>query len=141
MHRERKTYTVYIMGSLSGTLYVGMTSKLNARVFEHKFHRVEGFTDKYEVERLLHSESFDDVHKAINREKQLKGWRRSKKIALIESLNPHWLDLSREWFPWMTPSGTNRDGSTLLDIRFAYVRSAQHDKSREMSEGQEREKK
>jgi putative endonuclease len=93
MPRERKTYW--------GTLYIGMTSNLHKRVFEHKFHRLEGFTDKYKVERLLYWESFDEVQKAINREKQLKGWRRSKKIALIETLNPHWLDLAREWFPWM----------------------------------------
>jgi putative endonuclease len=89
------------MGSLSGTLYIGMTGNLHKRVFEHKFHRIEGFTDKYQAERLLYWESFDDVQKAINREKQLKGWRRSKKIALIESANPHWLDLAREWYPWM----------------------------------------
>jgi putative endonuclease len=104
MPGERRTYCVYIMGSLSGTLYIGMTGNLNKRVFEHKFHRIEGFTDKYKVERLLYWESSDDVHKAINREKQLKGWRRSKKIALIQSLNPHWLDFAREWFPWMTSS-------------------------------------
>src|SRR5271157_1676761 len=109
---ERKTYYVYIMGSLSGTLYIGMTSKLHARTFEHKFHRVEGFTDKYRVERLLYSESFDAVHRAINREKQLKGWRRSKKIALIEYRNPQWLDLARGWFPWMTGSCESRGPST-----------------------------
>ena len=90
MPNERKTYSVYIMGSLSGTLYMGMTSNLHRRVFQHKFHRIEGFTDQYQVERLLYYESFDEVVRAINREKQLKGWRRSKKIALIESLNPHW---------------------------------------------------
>jgi len=101
MPRERKTYSVYIMGSLSGTLYIGMTSNLHKRVFQHKFHRIEGFTDQYQVERLLYYESFDEVVRAINREKQLKGWRRSKKIALIESLNPHWVDLARGWFPWM----------------------------------------
>lgn len=104
MMRERKSYCVYIMGSFSGTLYIGMTSNLHNRVFEHKFHRAEGFTDKYNVERLLHSESFDEVVRAINREKQLKGWRRSKKIALIESFNPHWLDLARDWYPWMKNS-------------------------------------
>ena len=98
-------YCVYIMGSLSGTLYIGMTGNLHKRVFEHKFHRIEGFTDKYQVERLLYRESFDEAQKAINREKQLKGWRRSKKIALIEAVNPHWLDLAREWYPWMTDSG------------------------------------
>jgi putative endonuclease len=89
MTNERKTYSVYIMGSLSGTLYIGMTGNLHGRVFQHRFHRIEGFTDSYEVERLLYWESFDEVARAINREKQLKGWRRSKKIALIESLNPH----------------------------------------------------
>ncbi|MEP6643094.1 MAG: GIY-YIG nuclease family protein [Acidobacteriaceae bacterium] len=81
------------MGSLSGTLYVGMTGNLHKRVFDHKFHRIEGFTTKYEVERLLYWESFDNVSRAIDREKQLKGWRRSKKIALIESVNRQWMDL------------------------------------------------
>jgi putative endonuclease len=103
---------MYIMGSLSGTLYIGMTGNLRKRVFEHKFHCIEGFTDKYQVERLLYRESFDEVHKAISREKQLKGWRRSKKIALIESVNPHWLDLAHEWFPWITDSGGSRGPST-----------------------------
>ena len=99
-HAPRRYY-VYIMGSLSGTLYIGMTNNLHKRAFEHKFHRIEGFTDKYEVERLLYWESFDEVVKAINREKQLKGWRRSKKIALIQSMNPSRMDLAREWYPWM----------------------------------------
>jgi len=101
MPRDRKTYSVYIMASQSGTLYIGMTGNLRKRVFEHKFHRIEGFTDKYRVERLVYWESSDEVVKAINREKQLKGWRRSKKIALIQSMNPSWVDLAREWYPWM----------------------------------------
>ena len=101
------------MGSLSGTLYVGMTGNLHKRVFDHKFHRIEGFTTKYEVERLLYWESFDDVSRAINREKQLKGWRRSKKIGLIEGTNRQWMDLSREWYPWMKEDRGNRDASTL----------------------------
>lgn len=92
------------MGSLSGTLYVGMTGNLHKRVFEHKFHRMDGFTDSYDVERLLYWESFDDVHKAIAREKQLKGWRREKKAALVRLFNPHWQDLAREWYPWMKES-------------------------------------
>lgn len=112
MTNGRKTYSVYIMGSLSGTLYIGMTGNLHRRVFEHKFHRIEGFTDRYQVERLQYWESFDEVAQAINREKQLKGWKRAKKIALIESLNPHWVDLAREWFPWMTESGGSRGPST-----------------------------
>ena len=76
------------MGSLSGTLYIGMTNNLNKRVFEHKFRRMEGFTDKYDVKRLLYWESFDEVQKAINREKQLRGLLRIKKMQLIVSLNP-----------------------------------------------------
>ncbi len=80
--RERRSYFVYIMGSLSGTLYIGMTGNLHKRAFEHKFHRIEGFTDDYDIERLLYWESYDDVHKAIGREKQLKGWRREKKIVV-----------------------------------------------------------
>jgi putative endonuclease len=99
--RERQSYCVYIMGSLSGTLYIGMTGNLRNRAFEHKFHHTAGFTDEHSVERLLYWESYDDVHKAIRREKQLKGWRRAKKVVLIESMNPHWLDLSKDWYPWM----------------------------------------
>jgi putative endonuclease len=100
------------MGSLSGTLYIGMTGNLHCRVFEHKFQHIEGFTDKYGVDRLLYWESFDEVLKAIDREKQLKGWRREKKIRLIESSNPHWVDLSKEWYPWMNDRGGSRDAST-----------------------------
>jgi putative endonuclease len=62
---------------------------------------------------LLYWESFDEVLNAIDREKQLKGWRRRKKIALIESVNPQWLDLSREWYPGMKDGGADRDASTL----------------------------
>lgn len=111
MPRDRPYYCVYIMGSLTGTLYVGFSGNLHKRIFEHKFHHREGFTPKYEVERLLYFASYDDVHKAIVREKQLKGWSRKKKIALIESRNPHWLDLARGWYPWME-SRKGRDAST-----------------------------
>jgi putative endonuclease len=104
MTRERRSYCVYIMGSLSGTLYIGFSGNLHRRVFQHKFHQMEGFTNRYDVERLLYWASFDDVHKAIGREKQLKGWSRKKKIALIESRNPDWLDLAKDWYPWMKKS-------------------------------------
>jgi putative endonuclease len=107
---ERRSYCVYIVASLSGTLYIGTTGNLHKRAFEHKFHRMEGFTDDFNVERLLYWESYDDVHKAIGRKKQLKGWRREKKIALIESMNPQWLDLSKDWYPWMY--GDDRGAST-----------------------------
>ncbi|HZR55595.1 MAG TPA: GIY-YIG nuclease family protein [Terriglobales bacterium] len=112
MPSDHRSYCIYILGSLSGTLYIGMTGNLHRRVFEHKFHRMEGFTDEHNIERLLYWESFDQVEKAINREKQLKGWRRSKKIALIESVNPHWLDLSRDWYPWIKDCSAGRGAST-----------------------------
>ena len=95
--REYRFYT-YILGSISGTLYIGMTNNLTKRVWQHKHHESPGFTSKHGVDRLLYFERFDDVRSAINREKQLKGWTRAKKIALIESVNPKWEDLSRSWY-------------------------------------------
>jgi len=65
---KRKSYCVYLMGSLAGTLYIGVTGNLHKRIFEHEFHCQEGFTHKYDVKRLLYWESFDDVHKAIARD-------------------------------------------------------------------------
>jgi putative endonuclease len=85
---DDKKYWVYIVASNSGTLYIGVMSKLAFRVMQHKSGEIEGFSSKYKCNRLVYFESFDIVQKAIGREKQLKGWRRSKKIALIESLNP-----------------------------------------------------
>ena len=96
--RQRHFYYVYILASLSGTLYIGMTGFLERRIFEHKEHRFAGFTSRYGVDRLVYFESFNDPRKAIRREKQLKGWTRAKKIALFERTNPHWEDLSREWY-------------------------------------------
>jgi putative endonuclease len=109
--RERKTYFVYILGSLSGTLYVGITSRPEKRMSQHKQHSISGFSAKYDVDRLLYWESYDDVRKALDREKQLKGWRREKKIALIKSLNPEWVDLSRSWYSELVPN-QGRDAST-----------------------------
>lgn len=91
-------YAVYIVGSLSGTLYIGVTNDLARRVWEHKNGMADGFTKRYGVHRLLHYENFYEIGNAIEREKQLKGWRRAKKIALVEKMNPHWEDLSREWY-------------------------------------------
>jgi len=81
--RERR-YSVYILGSLSGTLYIGITSNLPFRVRQHKEHTFRGFTTKYRVDRLLYYEAYGEVSTAIAREKQLKGWKRERKIALIE---------------------------------------------------------
>jgi putative endonuclease len=85
-------YWVYIMSSLSGTLYIGMTNNLDSRVWQHKAGIFEGFSKKYHCTRLVYREEYDSVFRAISREKQLKGWRRSKKVALIERQNPQWQD-------------------------------------------------
>jgi putative endonuclease len=91
-----KTFSVYIMASRSGTLYIGVTSDLARRIYEHKHGLVLGFTSKYRVSRLVYCEHTGDVGAAIDREKQLKRWSRQKKIALVESVNPKWEDLSVE---------------------------------------------
>ncbi|MCB9153949.1 MAG: GIY-YIG nuclease family protein [Caldilineae bacterium] len=89
-------YFVYIMANVSGTLYTGMTGNLERRVDEHKQKLVPGFTARYNITRLVWFESTPDVKSAIAREKQIKGWLRAKKVALIESVNPQWRDLSED---------------------------------------------
>jgi putative endonuclease len=86
------------MTNKSKTLYIGVTSNLMRRVREHKEKLIEGFTSKYNIHILVYYESTSNVHAALDREKQLKGWLRAKKIVLIESMNPEWKDLSEEWF-------------------------------------------
>jgi putative endonuclease len=86
------------MASKTGTLYVGMTNNIERRVFEHKHHLIPGFTNKYNVERLLYVETVDNPLSAIKREKQIKAWSREKKVSLIDSINPHWNDLSDDWY-------------------------------------------
>ncbi len=92
-----RNYYVYIMANRSRTLYIGMTNSLERRVFEHKHKVIEGFTSRYNINRLVYCEVFSDVKEAIAREKQVKDWRREKKIALIESANPTWRYLSEHW--------------------------------------------
>jgi len=87
-------YFVYIMTNKSGTLYTGVTNNLERRIYEHKHHLVKGFTNKYNIDKLIYFEETSDINAAISREKQIKGWLRKKKIALIESMNPEWKDLS-----------------------------------------------
>ena len=93
-----RTYYTYIMASRSHTLYIGMTSDLRRRVFQHKWREKDGFTARYNCDRLVWFQSFGEVSYAIQREKELKGWRRDRKIALIEQTNPTWQDLSRNWY-------------------------------------------
>jgi putative endonuclease len=92
-----RTYCAYIVASRAGALYIGMCNNIERRMLEHKSGEFEGFASKYRCDRLVYFESFDDVRKAIDREKQLKGWRREKKIRLIEKLNPRWQDLAEKW--------------------------------------------
>ena len=86
------------MSSKSGTLYVGLTSDIKKRIYEHKNHLIAGFTDKYNIDRLLYIETMSEPTSAINREKQIKAWRREKKVELNDSLNPEWNDLSQDWY-------------------------------------------
>jgi len=93
-----KQYYVYIMTNSSRTLYTGVTDNLVRRIYEHKNKLIKGFTQKYNITRLVYYEITSDVQAAIQREKQIKGWLRKKKIALIEAANPKWEDLSKEWY-------------------------------------------
>jgi len=96
------------MASRSRTLYTGVTNNLERRVAEHKRHLVPGFTGRYRIERLVYFETWGHIRDAIQREKQIKGWRRSKKNALIESRNPAWTDLSEGWYGEAGSSAKNR---------------------------------
>lgn len=113
-----KTYYVYIMASKNRAIYIGMGNNLHRRCWEHKTEALGGFSKKYKTKQLVYFESFEDVRDAINREKQLKGWRRSRKVALIESKNPKWSDLSRDWF---------QSTSEVLRLRPRVVRAASQD--------------
>jgi putative endonuclease len=93
--RMERTFHVYFMASKSGVIYLGVTSHLSRRVAQHKEKTFPGFTQKYSVTKLVWFEPHASIRSAISREKEIKKWRRSKKIALIESLNPEWNDLSQ----------------------------------------------
>ena len=94
---SEKIYYTYIVASRSHTLYVGTTSEIEVRVAKHKQGTYDGFTKSYRCNRLVWFERYSDPQGAIAREKQLKGWTRAKKIALIERNNPTWSDLSEAW--------------------------------------------
>lgn len=94
---KSKAFYVYILSSRSGTLYIGVTNDLARRIYEHKHGVAPGFTSRYKINRLVYMEEFDRADDAIGREKQLKGWSRTRKITLIESLNPTMKDLSVQW--------------------------------------------
>ncbi len=90
-------YYVYIMASFRRVIYVGVTRDLERRVYAHKQKALPGFTARYNVDRLVYVEGTDDILAALAREKEIKGWRREKKVALIEAQNPDWRDLSLDW--------------------------------------------
>jgi putative endonuclease len=92
-----RRYYVYIMASRSLTLYTGVTDNLFRRALEHKSGATEGFTKRYNINRLVYYEVFKYVNNAIAREIQIKAWTRAKRLALIKSLNPTWLDLAEGW--------------------------------------------
>ena len=91
-------YYVYVMASQRRVLYVGVTSNLEQRVYQHKTHALGGFTARYNVTLLVYFERFATIHAAIAREKEIKAWRREKKLALVASMNPKWKDLSDGWY-------------------------------------------
>ena len=91
-----KEYFVYILTNASGTLYTGVTNNLERRIAEHRSGEVQGFANRYRLGRLVYFEKTDRIKSAIEREKQINGWKRKRKIELIESVNPNWKDLSAE---------------------------------------------
>ncbi len=95
--KNERTFFVYILASKrNGTLYIGMTNDLERRVDEHKRNLIKGFTQKYEVHKLVYYEAIEDAYAAIEREKQLKWWKRDWKLSLIERYNPEWIDMVDE---------------------------------------------
>lgn len=101
-------YYVYIIASVRRTIYIGVTNSLRRRVFEHKLGNGSSFTSKYNCTRLVYCESFGEVLDAIAREKELKGWLRKKKIALIATKNPAWYDLLAELDPYVEQTKADR---------------------------------
>jgi putative endonuclease len=97
-NQEEHHYYVYIVASAARVLYIGITGKLIGRIAQHRRKAVEGFSAQFNCYRLVYYEHFHNVRAAIAREKQLKRWRREKKIALIERINPDWKDLADDWF-------------------------------------------
>jgi putative endonuclease len=93
-----RTYYVYMMSNVSKMLYVGVTNGLKKRVYQHKPKLIPGFTQEYNIFKLVYFEEFGDIRAAIAREKEIKGWLRSKKVTLIMAKNPQWKDLAESWF-------------------------------------------
>src|SRR5687767_529655 len=104
-----RQYYVYILANRSRTLYVGVTGNIHRRLQQHRAGVASSFTNRYLVRRLVYVDSSSLARDAIAREKQIKGWSRSKKVALIESVNPEWLDLAASWFEPTHPKSKAKD--------------------------------
>ena len=111
-----RSYFVYLMSNESRMLYVGVTNDIHKRVFRHKSKLIPGFTQKYNLYKLVYFEEFDDIRAAIARERQIKGWLRSKKVALITSINPQWKDLAEGRFRDV-PNSKSQRTIPLSDVK------------------------
>ncbi len=96
--RDYNYYVYIITNSNNRVMYIGVTNDLERRLYEHKNKLADGFTKRYNISKLVYYEHTTDIYSAITREKQLKGWNRSRKNALVETMNPEWKDLSEEWY-------------------------------------------
>jgi putative endonuclease len=103
-----RTFTVYMLASLSRRLYIGVTGDLLKRLHEHRTADLPSFAKRYRINRLVHFEQTTDARSAIQRETELKKWSREKKIRLIEAKNPGWLDLAQDWFQSETKKSTKQ---------------------------------
>lgn len=112
-----KLYYVYILASRSRILYTGVTNNLVRRISEHRQGSVKGFTSSYRIHRLVHFEIYRDVRAAIAREKEIKGWRRAKKLTLIELRNATWEDLAGDLFPRFPRRGDRVSGKADSSLR------------------------
>ena len=111
-----RCYFIYFMSNESRMLYVGVTNDLHKRVFQHKLKLIPGFTQKYNLYKLVYFEMFGDIRAAIAREKQIKGWLRSKKVALIIPKNPQWNDLAESWSKNPCKTSTQSRGTVATQI-------------------------
>ena len=109
-----KQYYTYILTNKSGTLYTGMTNNLRKRLFQHKQKIADGFTKKYNIDRLIWYTCFRSAIEAIAAEKKIKGWTRAKKIALVKERNPELRDLSEEWYSVIDPCSRTEEPDPSL---------------------------
>jgi putative endonuclease len=105
MQSDRCPLYVYILSSQSRVLDTGSTNDLHRRMYQHKTGLFPGFTQEYHVSRLVYFECHASTRAGVERERKIKGWRRAKKLALIETINPGWLDLAADWFPDLSGQG------------------------------------